>query len=394
MSVAEKSNTPDRKLLMIPGPTECFQEVLSSMSEPPPAHYMDDFVAIYDEVITLLKQIFGTRGDVFLITGSGSAGLEASIISLIEPGEKVICDEYYVKFLQAIGAKPIMLERIRGEAITADMVEKILQREQDVKAIAIAHNDTAQGLTNPIDEISEITKKYGILLIVDAVSSLGGIPIKFDEWGIDVCSSGSQKALSIPPGLAPIAVSNHAWEKIMNRKSPIPSRYLNLLTYREARDLYGSWHPTPFTTSPTLVKALLVSLRKLMSEGLEKVYERHAKIALAVREAVKSAGFKLLVKDEKYSSNTVTAVRWPDGYDYEKFWHLLYNKYNVMIGNPPVQWETWPIFKDSFRIGHMGRTAMPDHVLSTLSAMEKALMEINYPVRLGVMIEKAESILT
>ncbi|MEM3669589.1 MAG: alanine--glyoxylate aminotransferase family protein [Nitrososphaerota archaeon] len=393
MSITEKSNI-FRKLLMIPGPSECFQEVLSSMSEPPPAHYMDDFVAIYDEVITLLKQVFGTRGDVFLITGSGSAGLEASITSLIEPGEKVISDEYYLKFLQAIGAKPIMLQRGRGEAITADMIEKILRREQDICAIAVAHNDTAQGLTNPIDEISEVAKKYSVLLIIDAVSSFGGIPIKFDDWGIDICSSASQKALSIPPGLVPIAVSRYAWEKIMNRKNPIPSRYLNLLTYREAHEQYGSWHPTPFTTSPTLVKALLVSLRKLMAEGLNNVYERHAKTAMAVREAVKSAGFKLLVMDEKYSSNTVTAVRWPDGYDYRKFWNLLYRKYNVMIGNPPAQWEAWPIFKDSFRIGHMGRTAMRDYVLSTISAIEKALIDINYPIKKGVMTEMVEAILT
>jgi aspartate aminotransferase-like enzyme len=195
---------------------------------------MDEFVTIYEEVIKILKQLFGTRSDVFLITGSGSAGLEASIISLIEPGDKVIADDYYLRFLEVVGAKVILLERGRGEAITPSMIERILKKEHDVKAVAIAHNDTAQGITNPINEIGEIVKNYGALFIVDAVSSLGGIPIKFDEWHIDICSSGTQKALSAPPGLAPIAVSEHAWGVITNRKTPIPSRYLNLLSYREA----------------------------------------------------------------------------------------------------------------------------------------------------------------
>ncbi len=363
------------------------------MSKPPPAHYMEDFVAIYNEVIAMLKQLFGTSGDVFLITGSGSAGLEASIISLIEPGDKVVTDEYYIKFIQAVGARAIVVERKRGEAITAELIDKVLQQENEVKAVAIAHNDTAQGITNPIDEISKVVKKHGALLIIDAVSSLGAIPVRFDEWGIDVCSSGSQKALSIPPGLAPVAVSKHAWDVIINRKCPIPSRYLSLLSYREAHEKYGDWHPTPFTTSTALVVALRTSLQSLMREGLERVYERHAKIARAVREAVKAASLSLLVKDERYASNTVTAVKWPDGYDYVKFWHSLYNKFGIMIGNPPAQWAAWPIFKDSFRIGHMGRTANPDYVLTTLCAIEKALREINYPIKERIMFETAEKIL-
>lgn len=392
-SVAGQSRAR-RRLLMIPGPTECLDEVLESMAKPPPAHYMDEFVTIYEEVIKILKQLFGTRSDVFLITGSGSAGLEASIISLIEPGDKVIADDYYLRFLEVVGTKVILLERGRGEAITPSMIERILKKEHDVKAVAIAHNDTAQGITNPINEIGEIVKNYGALFIVDAVSSLGGIPIKFDEWHIDICSSGAQKALSAPPGLAPIAVSERAWEVITNRKTPIPSRYLNLLSYREAVEKHGRWHPTPFTTATSLVVALYASLKSIMSEGLDKVYERHAKAAIAVRESLKAAGLKLLVKDERYASNTVTAVIWPEGYSYEKFWHLLYDKYRVMIGNPPVQWLSWPIFRGSFRIGHMGRTARQDHIMYTISAIENALLEISYPIKTGIMTEVAEKILT
>jgi aspartate aminotransferase-like enzyme len=113
-----------------------------------------------------------------------------------------------------------------------------------------------------------------------------------------------------------------------------------------------------------------------------------------VRESLKAAGLKLLVKDERYASNTVTAVIWPEGYSYEKFWHLLYDKYRVMIGNPPVQWLSWPIFRGSFRIGHMGRTARQDHIMYTISAIENALLEISYPIKTGIMTEVAEKILT
>jgi len=355
---------------------------------------MDEFASLYREVIAMLKEVFQTRNDVFLVTGSGSSAMEASILSVVEPGDKVITDKYYEEYCRIHGAQPIPIQVEMGDVIGPETIERIVRRESRVKAVALAQNDTAAGVTNVLKGIGDLLAESGTLLIVDAVSSLGGIELKVDEWGIDICSSASQKALSVPPGLAPIAVSEKAWSAIESRKTPIRSKYLNLLSYREAYSKNGHWHPTPFTPSTVLIRALFHSLKAILTEGLEAVFQRHARVAQAFRSAFKAAGFELLVRDERFASNTVTAVLWPDQYDYGRFWNTLYSRFGIMIGNPPVQWEAWPVFRGYFRIGHMGRTANADHVFTTLSAAEMSLKAISYPIEHGVMVRAAEEILS
>jgi len=383
------------KILEIPGPTEVATNVLEVMSRPLIAHYMDDWMKIYNDVIGMLRKIFKTDGSVFLITGSGSAGLEAAIASTVETGDKVIADNYFRRYVEAYGGRVIPIEVPFGEAVTADRIEEILRREDDVKVVALAHNNSGTAVTNPIDQIGKTVSEYGALFIVDAVSSLGGIDIRFDEWNIDVCCGATQKALAVPPGLAPVAVSENAWETMEKRKEPIKSVYLNLMKYREAsKPPLGKFHPTPHTPSTVLVLALWQSLKNILNEGLENVYKRHAMAAKAVREAMKALGLKLAVKDERYASNTVTAVQWPENYDYNEFWYTLYNKYNIMIGNPPIQWEVWPQTRGHFRIGHMGNTASIHYILPTLSYIELALKNVGYPVKSGESVKVAQQIFT
>ncbi len=379
------------KFLLIPGPTEVPPDVLAVMGRPILAHYMEEWVGLYNETISMLKEVFQTKNDVFIITGSCSAALEAAVCSIIEPGDKVIADEIFRLAVKAHGGKLIDVSVPIGNYNTPERIEAVLKREGDVKAVALLHNISWGGVTNPIDEIGEIVNKHGAIFIVDAVSSLGGIDLKPDEWHIDMPCSGPQKALSVPPGISFLSVSQKAWEVMEKRKEPIQSWYLNLLYYRRPPiDPKKTWHPTPTTCSTVLVRALWQSLKTILKEGLENVFKRHAVAAKAMREGIRAMGLELLVKDERYASDTVTAVVWPKGYDYKKFWYTLYNDYNIMIGNPPIQ---QPIpGKTIFRVGHMGSTAQPDVALMALSCIERALIRVGYKVKAGAGVAAAQEI--
>ncbi|RLB05097.1 MAG: aminotransferase [Deltaproteobacteria bacterium] len=380
------------KFLLIPGPTEVSPDVLAVMGAPLMAHYMDDFMKLYNETIDMLKKLLQTRSDVYILTGSGSSALEAAICSLIEPGDKVIVDDFLKEFVKTYGGEPIELSVPFGKPIDPAEVERKLEKEKDVKAIAVIHNITFSGVTNPIEEIGKIAYDHGVFFIIDAISSLGGIEIKTDEWHVDIVCSAGQKALAVPAGIAPISVSQRALEAMKNRKEPIRSLYLNLLRYEKPPiDPEKKWHPTPSTCSTVLIRALWKSLKNIMEEGIENCFRRHAIAAKAMREGLKAMGLELLVKDERYASNTVTAVEWPKGYDYPKFWRTLYDDYNIMIGNPPEH-QPKGIEKAIFRVAHMGNTATMPCVLMGLAYIEKALNKVGFKTKGGEGVAAAQRI--
>jgi len=282
---------------------------------------------------------------------------------------------------------------IPGEAIDPALIQKKLREERDVKIVAILHNVTWTAVTHPIDQIGEIVDKERAIFVIDAVSSIGGIEIRMDDWHVDVVGSGSQKALAVPPGIAPVAVGKKAWEKIEKRKEPVKGVYLDFVRYKKPPiDPEWRWHPTPATPATTLIRALHDSLKKIHSEGLERVFKRHEVAGKAVRAGIKAAGLKLLVKDEKYASNAVTAIVWPQGYDYTKFWRTLYDRYNLMVGNPPEQSLHAIEGNRIFRIGHMGNTASPDYLLPALGKVEAALRHVGHDVKPGAMVKAAQEV--
>jgi len=380
--------------LMIPGPSELSAEVINTMARPLPAHYMDDWVKMYRETIDLTRKVFRTANDAFIITGSGSAGMEAACASIIEPGDKVIADitgpDVFEPFVSAQGARVIPLEVPAGTAIEPENIRKLIKKEGDIKAVAVFHNVTSTGVTNPIEQIGEITNENDVLLLVDAISSVGGIRLEVDKWHVDICCGATQKAFSVPPGLALVTVSPRAWSAVKARRVPVHSEYLNLERYKEAAsEPQGSWHPTPDTCNTLHVRALLQSLRDLVAEGLENAWNRHAKIGEAVRQGLKSMGLELLVKNPAHASNTVTSALWPKGYNYERFWRAMYDDYNVMIGNPPVEGH----YPGWFRIGHMGTTANIDYVIPTLAYVEMSLAKAGLPIEPGRGLAGAQRVL-
>ena len=379
---------------MIPGPTELSSEVLNTMSRPLPAHYMDDWVPMYRETVDLTKKVLRTKNDTFIITGSGSAGMEAACATIIEPGDKVIADvtgpDVFEPFVSAQGAHIVPLEVAPGTAIDPDSIRRLIKNEGKVKAVAIFHNVTSTGVTNPVDEIGKITAENNVLLLVDAISSAGGMPLEVDKWHIDICCAATQKAFSVPAGLALVTVNKRAWSAVKSRRVPIHSEYLNLERYKEAAsEPQASWHPTPDTCNTLHVRALLQSLRDLVEEGVENAWNRHAMIAEATRQGLKSMGLELLVKNPRHASNTVTAALWPQGCNYEKFWRAMFDEYNIMLGNPPIKGH----FPGWFRIGHMGTTANIEYILPTLAYIEMALRKAGHSIEPGRGVAAAQRVL-
>lgn len=383
----------ENKILMIPGPTEVAPDILRGMSSPVPAHYMDEWLQLYKDTLRMLRDLLQSENDMFIMTGSGSVSLEGAICSLVEPGDKVLADEAFADYARLCGANVVDVTPPVGETLNPALIQDALRKEKDVKIVAILHNVTWTAVTHRIDLIGEIVEKEGAIFVIDAVSSIGGIEIKTDKWHVDVVASASQKALAVPPGIAPVAVGKRAWEKIENRREPIRSMYLNFLNYRKPPiDPSWTWHPTPNTPATTLIRALSQSLNKMHEEGFQNVFKRHEVTGRAVREGFKAAGLRLLVKDEKWASNTVTAVLWPEGYDYTRFWRTLYDRYSLMIGNPPEQ-TFHPIEgRRYFRVGHMGNTASPKYVLPALGRIEAALKDVGYPVKPGEMVKAAQEV--
>ncbi|MDI6655431.1 MAG: alanine--glyoxylate aminotransferase family protein, partial [Candidatus Hydrothermarchaeota archaeon] len=293
--------------LFIPGPVELSQEVLLAMAQPPIGHRTPDFEEMLVQCWNDLKEIFQTKNDVILITGSGTAAMDAAVASTIQEGEEFICigggkfGERFKGIVQSYGgiAKEVKVEW--GKTADAAQVEKVVS-QSDAKAITLTHNETSTGVLHSAEAIGRIAKKYDLLFIMDAITSLGGDYVKTDEWGVDICIAGSQKCLAAPPGLAMLSVSEKAWEVILNNKTR--NYYLNLASYKKSLDK----KTTPFTPSVTLVYGLHAALQALKKEGLEKRIERHRLLAKAVREAIKAVNLELF-PSESIALNTVTAIK-------------------------------------------------------------------------------------
>jgi len=342
----------------------------------------------------LLKKVFQTTNDIFVLPGSSSAAMEASIESTIEPGDKVLVElsgNFGLRFKEIVEmhqGKAVPLEVEVGNAVDPDKVRKMLKKETGIKAMTLVSNETSTGVANPVKELGEIAQEYGILYVVDAVSALGGIDLRTDDWNIDFCITGTQKCLETPPGLALTSVSSKAWKVMESRREPIRGWYLNLLNLRRYCNLWADWHPQGPETMPTpTFMGLRLVLKKIMNEGLQQRFDRHKKSAKAVRAAMRAMGLELFVRDE-IASNTLTSVKVPLGVKLGDIITTMDNEYNTMIagGVGPTQGKI-------IRIGHMGVTASPNYILPALSALEKTLVKLNYPVTLGSGVNTAKTIL-
>ena len=357
--------------LRIPGPTPCPDEVLKAIGRQMINHRGKEFGEIQNRITPKLQQCFQTKNDLLILTTSGTGGLESAVVNTLSPGDKVlgvsigIFGDRFAECAKVYGAEVIPLKYEWGQAVNPDDVKKALGDNPGIKAVLVTHNETSTGTTNPLKEIARVVKDAGKLILVDAVSSMSSIDVQVDAWDLDVVVTGSQKGWMVPPGLAFVSVSEEGWKA--HAQAKMPRFYFD---YMRAKKFIPDGQ-TPWTPAVSIYFGLDVALDMMLKEGLPNIFARHARVADKARKWVKSKGIELLVADEKYASNTVTAARAPAGMEVAAFTKMLRDEYKVVIagGQGGMKGKV-------FRIGHLGFVTEKD-MDEVLAAMDKALPKAN-----------------
>ncbi len=361
----------DRPKLMIPGPVDVTEETLARMGQNVVPHFGAAWVETYNDTVASLKRIFRTGEDLFIMVGSGSAGLDAGVNSLLGKGDRAVLGingffgERLEEIARSYGVELIPVRAELGMPVTAEKVEQAVLANPDVKAVIVVHNETSTGVVNPVEAIGNVTRKHNLPLMVDGVTSIGGIEFDMDGWGVDIAVTASQKCLGAPPGLAMIAVSSRAWRIMEQRENPPWGWYLNLLNWRDYRERWKEWHPYPMTMATSNILALRVSLASILGEGIDNTIRRHRAAAKMFRDGIRSIGLKL-VADDGFASSTVTAVEsWAD-VPTEKLIGFLESEHGIRIANGiGTMKDRW------FRVGHMGPLGtLPERIEPLLKGIE------------------------
>ncbi len=377
------------RFILTPGPTEIPHRVRAALLRETTNPDLDtEFLNIYNETRNYLKELIGaTNSSLYVMSGEAILGLEAAIANTVRRGDKVVVvsngvfGEGFADFVKSYGGSPVSVgEGDWRRSVDLAELEGALQRNKDAVAVTLVHCDTPSALLNDLPEIARVVKSYDMLLIVDAVSSIGGVPIDFERVGVDIIIGGSQKALNAPPGLTIMAISRRAWERIDEVK--YSGYYLNLRLWRDMLDSNGVF---PHTMSDVLIYALNESLKAIFEEGLENVFRRHELVRRASWRALGVMGLEPYPADLKYSSPTVTAFCVPKGIDERALRDRLWMKYGVMIAG------SWGLLQGKvLRIGHMGVQASRTHLLIAYTALGKALNELGYRVSVDEVVGSLE----
>ncbi len=357
---------------MIPGPTPVPEKVLEALGRHPIGHRSKDFQDIVEITTKNLKWLHQTDNDVLTITGSGTAAMEAGIISTLSKGDTVICGENgkfgerWVKVAKEFGLKVIEINAEWGSALNPENFKTILENDnkKEIKAVILTHSETSTGVINDLKTISSHIRNHKkALSIIDCVTSIGACNVPVDEWELDIVASGSQKGYMIPPGLSFVSVSKKAWRA--SEYSNLPKFYLNLKSYKKSL----SNNSNPYTPAVNLVFALDESLKMMKDEGLDTIFKRHKRHKLAVSEAAKTLNLKLFA-DEKNLSPSVTAIQIED-VDAEKFRKIIKNKYDILLagGQDHLKGKI-------FRVGHLGYINDRD-IISVIAAIGNTLVELD-----------------
>ncbi|MCL2615439.1 MAG: alanine--glyoxylate aminotransferase family protein [Dehalococcoidia bacterium] len=358
--------------LRIPGPTPCPPEVLAAMGRQMVNHRGSEFQKTVLSVTDKLKKLFLTQNDVFLLTGSGTGGLEAAVVNSFSPGDKVLSvsigvfGDRLANIAKTFGADVTVLKSEWGKAADTAVIKAALDNDPSIKAVMVTHNETSTGVTNDLKAISETIKPYDKLFVVDAISSIGSIALPVDEWGIDVMVTGAQKSWMVPPGIAMVALSAKAWNA--NAAAKTPRFYWD---FARAKKTLANGGQTPWTPAVSVISALDVSLTMMIDEGLDNIIARHIKLGKMTREGIKALGLKLFA-DEAYASNTVTAVLGSDGLDPKTLNKIMREEYDIVLSGGQMDLDG-----KIFRIGHLGWVNEKD-IESVLCALKSALPKAGF----------------
>jgi len=370
MALAGELN-PTARFLMGPGPSDVHPRVLKAMATPMIGHLDPQFLQIMDGVKQMLRDLFKTKNELtFAVSATGSAGMETCFVNLLEHGDEAIicvngvfgnrmCDN-----VERCGAKLVRVDAPWGKPVDPADVKKALGKSKP-KLVAVVHAETSTGVRQPLEEISKMVHEAGALFLVDTVTSLGGIDVRLDEWGIDAVYSGTQKCLSCPPGLSPVSFGPRALEAMDKRKTKVQSWYLDLSMLRKYWE--GAKRVYHHTAPISMAYALYEALRIVFEEGLEARFARHRRTHEMLRDGLEGMGFEFVVAPE-YRLPMLNSVKIPKGVDDAAVRSKLLNDYNIEIGAGLGDFagKVW-------RVGLMGCSCTENHVNMLLAALKKIM---------------------
>jgi alanine-glyoxylate transaminase/serine-glyoxylate transaminase/serine-pyruvate transaminase len=373
---------PPQRTLMGPGPTEIHPRVLTTMSQPAIGYLDPIFVEMMEELKALLRYTYQTKNPLtFPVSGPGSVGMEYCFVNLVSPGDKIIVCRNgvfggrMIENVERCGGIPVVVEAAWGEPIDPQKLDDALKANPDVKVVAFVHAETSTGVLSDAKTLIEVAHKHEALVILDAVTSLGGSPVRVDEWGVDAVYSASQKCLSCTPGLSPVSLSERVVDYVKARKDKIHSWFMDMNL------LLGYWGATTRTyhhTAPTnSLFALHEALLLIREEGIENCWARHQRHHVALKAGLEAMGLKFLVK-EQHQIPQMNAVICPEGVNEAEVRKTLLNEFGLEIGAGlgPLAGKIW-------RFGLLGYSCRPDNVMLCLSALGSVLEDMGYAVHVG-----------
>ena len=384
----------ERDLLMIPGPIVFDPAVLRAMSKPTESHVSASFIEVFGRTLEGMRSVFlSSRGQPFVMAGSGSLAMDMAAANLIEPGDAVLIvstgyfGDRFADIAARYGGQVETLRAPVGDIVPLDRIEAALQARR-YKALAVTHVDTSTGVVTPVREIAALASQYGALTIVDGVCATAGEECRQEEWGIDVYFTASQKAIGVPPGLALLVASPRAIEAFRARRTPVASYYTDFANWLPVMEAYekrqAAYYGTP---AVNLIYALDESIRQILAEGMEARFRRHRIVGQAFKAGVAALSLKEVPLRPEISASTLTAVYYPEGIDAALLGRVAGNGVVLAGGLHPE------IKARYFRVGHMGAVTAGD-VLATMAAIEKGLTDLGHPVEQGWGVAAAQKVLT
>lgn len=369
----------DKTFLMIPGPTPVPESVMLEIAKHPIGHRSSEFSSILKEVYENLKYVFQTKNDVFMFTSSGTGAMCAALENLINEGDKVLClslgnfGNRWAKIAESRGADVEKIEVEAGQVIDPEVLKKRLAEDtnKEIKIVTLTHSETSTGAANDVKTLCSIIREHGAISVVDGVTSVCAMPVKPDEWGIDVLVSGSQKGFMIPPGLAFLVANERAWKVYEQCKHP--SFYFDWAAHKKAVE----GDTTPFTPAVNLIVGLNTALKMIKEEGIENMNARHKRHCMALRNALRAINLELLVKNDNDASHSITSILPPEGISVPDIRSTMKNDFDIVVANGQAK------LKDKiFRMGTLGFVCDRD-LIAAIGALEATLYKLGHKFELG-----------